>query len=191
MDIHSIAVTSEGAEFLTLEEVKRNLRIDHSDDDLELLSHIASARKWAEHRTNRFFTPTNVTLSRNGLADEMGLAHKPVKEIVSIEYDDVDSTGNVLSSSAYELDAYNNCVRRAYGQTYPSTRYHWNSVRITYRIGYYTTGSPEVVDVPEDVKAACMLVVGDLYTNKEQQQDMELYFNSAADMHIGHYRVYE
>ena len=189
MEPHSITIDTDGDEFITLSEAKAHLVVDHCDDDFLILSQISAARKWAEHRTDRFFSPTTVTLSRNGFDEVMALAHKPVKEILSIPYDS-DTTGNVLDSADYELDSYQNCVRRAYGVTYPSTRSHWNSVRIQYRVGSYTAGSPEVVAVPEDVKRACLLVVGDLYANREKQQDMALYTNHAADMHINHYRVW-
>lgn len=188
MESHSITVNSEGDEFITLSDAKAHLVVDHDDDDLLIYSQIKAARKWAEHRTGRFFTPTTVTLSRNGFDEVMELDHKPVQEVVSITYDS-DTTGNVLATTEYELDSYHNRIVRAYGKTYPSTRSHWNSVRIQYRVGYYT-GSPEVVSVPEDVKAACLIVLGDLYTNRERQQDMALYKNSAADMHIAHYRVW-
>lgn len=187
----SVSIDSEGAEFISLVEAKEHLVVDHTDDDVLISSQITAARKFCEHRTNRFFTPTNVTLSRNGFASVMELPHKPITEIVSIVYDDGDGTDNALASSYYELDAYNQCVRLAYGQTYPSTRSHWNSVRITYRVGYYTATSPEVVSVPEDVKRAALIVLGDLYANREKQQDMALYSNYTADMLLSHYRVYE
>lgn len=188
--MESFQIVSEGEEFITLDEAKRHLVVDHDDDDILILSMISAARRWCEHRTSRFFTPTNVTLSRNGFESMMPLKHKPVKEIVSIVYDDVDSTDVTLASDYYELDTYNNCVVRAYDKTYPSTRYHWNSVRITYRVGY-ADGSPEVVSVPEDVKHAALMVVGDLYEHRETQQDMMLYNNKTADMLLANYRVYE
>lgn len=187
----SIEILTEGAEFITLDEAKAHLVIDHSDDDLLIESQIAAARRYCEHRTSRYFTPTTVRLSRNGFDTVMPIKHKPVKEIVSIVYDDANGVDNALSASFYSLDSYNNCVRQAYGQTYPSTRYHWNSVRITYRVGYYTVGSPEVVDVPEDVKRAALIVLGDLYEHRERQQVMQLYANNTADMLLHHYRVYE
>jgi uncharacterized phiE125 gp8 family phage protein len=188
VESHSITINSEGAEFITLAEAKAHLVVDHSDDDLLISSQITAARKWAEHRTDRFFTPTTVTLARSRFDEAMELAHKPVQEIVSITYDDA-TEDNVLASTEYELDSYNNCVRLAYGKTYPSTRNHWNAVRIQYRVGYYS-GSPEVVSVPEDVKRACLIVLGDLYANRERQQDMALYKNYTADMLIAHSRVW-
>lgn len=187
----SIEITSEGDEFITYDEAKRHLVVDHDDDELLITAQIAAARKWCELRTGRFFTPTNITLSRNGFSSEMKLRHKPVQEIVSIVYDDGDGTGNDLASSYYDLDKYHNCVRLAYGQTYPSTRYHWDSVRITYRVGHYEAGSPEQVSVPEDVKRAALIVLGDLYEHREKQQPMQLYANHTADMLLQHYRVYE
>jgi len=187
--VESIQIVSDGDDFITLHEAKSHLIVDHNDDDILIHSLITASRKWCEHKTSRFFTPTNVVLSRNGFDDMMPLKHKPVAEIVSIEYDD-ESVGNALSSDTYELDTYNNCVIRAYGKTFPSTRHHWNSVRITYRLGYMT-GSPEVVSVPEDVKRAALIVIGDLYEHREAQQDMQLYENRTADMLLHNYRVYE
>lgn len=187
----SIEIVSTGADLVTLDEAKRHLVVDHSDDDLLILSQITAARQWCEHRTSRFFTPTNVTLSRNGFDATMPLSHKPVQEVVSIVYDDSDTEDVSLALSTYELDKYHNCLRLAYGQSYPTARYHWNSVRITYRVGYYTPGSPEFVSVPEDVKRACLIVIGDLYEHREKQQVMQIYHNATADMLMANYRVYE
>ena len=187
--MESLQVTSEGAEFVTLTEAKAHLVVDYSDDDTLISSLITASRKWCEHRTNRFFTPTNVTLSRNGFSSMMPLKYKPILEITSIEYDD-EATGNTLAADQYQLDAYNNYVVRAYGVSFPSTRYHWDSVRINYRVGY-ASGSPEVVAVPEDVKRASLLIIGDLYEHREKQQDIMLYENTTAEMLISNYRVYE
>lgn len=187
--MESFQVVSEGAEFVTLDEAKRHLIVDHSDDDLLILSLISAARKYCEKRTNRFFTPTNVELSRNGFCERMPLKHKPVQEIVLIQYDD-QTTDNTLGTEFYDLDPYNNCVIQAYEQDFPSTRYHWNSVRITYRVGYYS-GSPETVSVPEDAKRASLLILADLYEHRERQQDMQLYTNKTADMLLYQFRVYE
>ena len=190
MESHSITINTEGDEFITLAEAKAHLVVDHDDDDLLIAAQISAARKWAEHRTDRFFTPTTVTLSRNGFDEVMELAHKPVQEIVSITYDS-DTEGNVLATTEYDLDPYRNCVRRAYGKTFPSTRYHWNSVRIQYRVGYYT-GSPEAVSVPEDVKRACLLLIGEMYAMREMSVTGTIVAKNivSIDYLLRHHRVW-
>lgn len=185
----SVEVTSTGVDFLTVDDVKRHSIIDFSDDDVLIKSLITAATRYCEKKTSRFFTPTNVTLSRNGFATEMPLTHKPVQEITSIVYDtDATTTGTTLADDQYELDKYNNAVRPAFNVTFPTARSHWNSVRISYRVGYYT-GSPEDIIVPEDVKRAALLIVGDLYEHREAQQDMQLYENTTVDMLLAQYVV--
>ena len=187
----SFQITSSPTDFLTLAEAKAHLVVDYSDDDDLITRMISAACRWCESYTGRFYTPTTVVLSRNGFAENMRLRFKPVQEIVSVEYDDGDTEGSVLSADRYQLDAHNNCLVRAYGAVWPSTRYHWNSVRITYRVGYFSSGSPESVSVPEDIKNAALLVLGDLYANRERQQDMALYHNTASEMLANQYRVCE
>jgi len=183
---YSLERLTTGEAFVTLDEAKRHLVLSDSDHDHHVFESIIAACRWIENYTGRFFTPTDLRLSANGFCDHMRLRHKPVQEIVSVEYDTDDAEGLVLDAANYEVDPFNGVMRRSFSGEYPSTRDHWNSVRITYRCGYYTGNYSEV---PGDVKAACLLVVGDLFENRERQQTLQLYENHTASMILNKYRV--
>lgn len=190
MDTFAIEVTSVGANLVSLDDAKRHLNIEHGDDDLLILAQIAAATRWAEHRTGSYFTATSLTYKQNGFGSCISLKSGPILDVTSVVYDDVDGVEQTLATDQYDLDKYNRVIRPAYGVTWPSARYHWNSVRVSYRCGY-VTGSPETDNTPQDVKSAVLLVVGDLYEHREAQQDMALYSNAAANMLIEHYRRYQ
>lgn len=188
MSEYSLEILSEGSEFIELSEAKAHLVVEHSDDDILINSQIKAARQWVEKKTRRFFTPTQVLLSRCGFDDIIELPHRPVEEIVSVVYDSDSATDVLLSSDYYDLDKRGRVIS-SFGFDYPTARDHWNSVRITYKSGYYTPGSPDVVSVPEDIKRACLLVIADLYDNREKQQSMQLYENHAAKSLANQYKV--
>lgn len=184
----SYTVISEGLNPITLTEAKNHLRAETCEEDRLINSQINAATKWAEHFTNRKFAQTVIRMDMNGFPSCIELELGPVQGITSIVYDDIDGAEQTLAADQYELD--DRTVRPAYGVTWPSARSHWNSVRVTYGVGYYE-GSPIAANLPDDIKAGVLLVVGDLYENRERQQDIQLYSNDAAEMLLSLHRIFE
>jgi len=194
--VGSISVVTESTvDPVTLVEAKAHLNCDHSDDDAGITSMITAAAKWCEAYCNRRFVRATLRQDQNGFGDTIVLSSGPVLAVDSIVYDDVDGAEQTVSTSPeqYELDVYNAVVRPTYGATWPAARNHWNSVRITYQLGYFTSSSPEDErgNVPQTVKNSILMIVGDLYENREGQQAVELYSNPAVKMMLQPYRLYQ
>lgn len=182
MKEQSIQIVSRGADFVTLSEAKDHLVVTEPEHDVQITVMIASARLYAEKYTGRFFSNTEMQLVQNGFGSCIHLPHKPVSAIVSVIYDTDDAQSQTLAAENYELDARHGLLREAYDVTFPTARSHWNSVRINYTVGYDS--------VPEDVKSACLLLIGDLFENREAQQGFQLHGNKAVHMLLNKYRVW-
>lgn len=85
------------------------------------------------------------------------LPYPPVIEIVAIEYLDTDNQVQTLAEDAYEL--MGRCVVPAFGVNWPTMLPRREALRVRYRAGY-----PEL---PAPIRAAILLMVGDLYRNRE------------------------
>ena len=89
----------------------------------------------------------------------------PDVSAVSIAYVDPDGATQTLDAALYHLvhDAMGGRVDLAHGAAWPATAIRPDAVRVTVTAGYGTTAA----DVPHPIKAAILLMVADLYRNRE------------------------
>jgi uncharacterized phiE125 gp8 family phage protein len=88
----------------------------------------------------------------------------PVSAISSIKYYDKSNVEQTLSNTVYSLDLVSSPIRitLADNQSWPETYTRLNAVKITMIVGYGAAA-----DVPDDIKAAIKLMLGNLYVNRE------------------------
>lgn len=91
----------------------------------------------------------------------------PLQSITSIKYVDPDGVEQTLEASRYIVDAASQpgVVTRAYGQAWPAERRQRNAVTVRFVAGYGAAGA----DVPAPIRHAMLLMVGDLFENREAQ----------------------
>lgn len=96
------------------------------------------------------------------------LLYPPVIDIVSVKYLDGDGAEQTLDAGTYELLGAD--LVPAWDQSWPSIGGHAEAVRVRYRAGYAAApppADPLVAAVPATVKAAILLMVGDMFANRE------------------------
>jgi len=163
-------VTSQPAvEPLTVAEAKAHLRVDHSVDDTYIESLIKAARVACENHQNRAY----ITQTRKLYLDDfpcncryIELPYAPLQSVTSITYYDVDGNSQTWSSSLYQVDtkAEPGVVMPVYGEDFPEAREEkLNAVTITYVCGYGGTSA----SVPETIRHAMRLMIGDFYNQRE------------------------
>jgi uncharacterized phiE125 gp8 family phage protein len=167
MDVRTI--TEPGVEPIPLAEAKIHLRVDQSDEDDEIGRKIRSSRVYCEKISGLAF----ITRTLAGTLDEFPtgngglllLPHSPATELVSVKYYDVDGNEQTLDAADYEFDPHSKParLRPTVGSSWPATETRFAAVEIQWKAGYGDTPT----DVPEDIRSAMKLALGDLYEQRE------------------------
>lgn len=162
--------TDSATEPISLTEAKLHLRIepDTTDDDTLISALITAARQICEGYQGRSYVTKALKLTLDEFPEgddyDIELPYPPTISITSVKYVDSDGVQQTAGVSTYTLDATSTPARLspAYGTSWPSARSQNSAVEIKYSAGYGAAAA-----VPERIKAAIKLVLGDLYENRE------------------------
>lgn len=157
----SVVVVTPPEPDIDLELVKAHLRVDHDDDDALIqalidaaCAHIDGPGGWL----GRSIWTQTLELRQNVFCGPIALPYGPVQSVTSVKYVDTLGAEQTFDSADYSLLSAGS-VDLAYGASWPSLRGDAEGVRIRYVAGADTT--------PAAIVPAIMLMVGDLYANRE------------------------
>lgn len=165
-------ITPPAEEPVTLAEAKAHLRVTHDAEDGLIELYLASARETVEDATQRALMPQVWELGlsrfpppRTGV--ELPVA--PLLEVLAIEYFTFDGSPMTLSPVAYAV-SLSSGPRCMPSKVFAAAAFSWpaarsrdaEAVRIRFRAGYADAAS-----VPAPLKAATLLLLGELYDNRE------------------------
>ena len=120
----------------------------------------------------------------------------PLISIESVTY--LDGAGVLQTITANGYEAFGNQVDPVFGSSWPSARWGRETVRIRYKAGYVVdpTADPLVPALPFDIRAALLLMVGDLYSNRETTVDaraaaaVPIPMSTTVETLLGPYRIW-
>lgn len=186
----------------TLEEIKKHLRVDHDDED-PLIAATAIAVCQAldasgESALGRALRPQRWSLRLAWFpCNKIVLPFPPVTAINGVTY--LDSAGaevSLVQDTYFVLKNLNGRGRQwiepAYGETWPAARGDAESVRVDFTCGYgMSDGSPTVDTLPKAIRQATLLMVGDLYENREDTLLVrgQVHVSKAAERLLAPFRV--
>lgn len=157
-----VIVTPPDSDPVSLAEAKIFSRVDHDDEDAIIGTMIAAAVSCAEATTGTRLVAQQVRIAADRWSDLLQLPIGPVRSVVSVVYDDSNGVEQTLALEDYELfgGGLSQGIRPVFGGNFPSDRRNdAGSIRVTLSVGYDS--------LPEGLKAALLLMVGDLYENRE------------------------
>ena len=192
LNVREISVDT--TEPVTTAYAKTHLRVDISDDDTLIANLVTAARLYCERYLRLSLVQHTWRADLNGFYDSVTLPYGPVQSITHVKYYDTSSPSalTTLSSNVYRL--HNDTVTRAYGESWESTYTRPDAVQITYLSGWKDTSSPQGFgeSVPQAVKSAILMLVGDLYENREAKiVGLMQSTNPTVDMLLDPYRNYQ
>lgn len=158
-------VTAPAAEPLTLAEAKAHLRVTSTDEDTLVTRLISASRRQVEAALRRKLITQTWRLLRDSFCAPIVLVDvAPAQSIASVKYIDTAGALQTLATSVYQLvkEAPPRLVL-AYDQVWPELRGDIEGVRIEVVSGYGAAGS----DVPQDIVAAMLLLIGHWFENRE------------------------
>jgi len=183
------------AEPVSRTEAKLHLRVDVTTDDSLIDNLIQAAREYVELYTGRSLVLRTYRADLPYFSDEIQLPFKPIIAISHIKYYTAASPSILTTLAATNYELARDMVYRSNGGTYPAADSVYNAVQITYTAGYASTSSPydAASDVPEAIKSAIKLTIGDLYENREAQvlYPGSMQSNKTTERLLDSYRVYK
>lgn len=149
---------------ITLAEAVAQVSAYGTAHDAELTSMIVAARRHVEAKLQRGLITQTRALRLDGFPRVLKLRDGLLQSVTSIAYVDTAGATQTLDVAAYQVDRYSDPprVKPAFGSAWPPTRDQLNAVTVTYVCGYGVAAA-----VPQDIKSAMKLIVGDLFNNRE------------------------
>jgi uncharacterized phiE125 gp8 family phage protein len=162
---------------VTVAEAKTHLRVDDdvTDDDALIETYVRAAIDSLDGPggwLGRALMPQTLELRLDTFpAGGVRLPCPPLIAVTGVAYLDGSDVLQTLSASTYQvLGAGGERPARialAPGAAWPATSQAAEAVRITYQAGHLDTASPPEGRLPYAIKAALLLMIGDLYAVRE------------------------
>lgn len=171
---------------VTLAEAKTHLRADDGTaEDSVIEVYLAAALAHVDGRDGilgRAVAEQTWEVSYDAFPDDaIVLPLPPLRSVTSIVYDDADGVEQTLAPAAYLVDTASEPGRVTPVDEWPATADTPGAVRVTFVAGYATT--------PAAIKAAILLLVGDLYAHREAAIDSKLAENPSVNRLLFPYRM--
>lgn len=162
-------VTAPPVEPIGLAEAKDHLRVDISDDDALIDQLILGARKYAEEICGLALITTVFDETWDWrFPERLTPRRAPLQSVGSVTYVDTEGATQTVAASVYTVDTSSDIERgrivEAYGKTWPATRRVINAVTLRYTAGFGDGPG----DVPEPIKHALLLMIGNGYKHREE-----------------------
>lgn len=153
---------------LTPAQLKAHLRVTHDldDDYIDLLQD--AAIEAVQDYTHRQLLPATWLLLLDSFSSlKIEIEKLPVASITSIKYYDTENAQQTLSADVYrsEVRTWPAVIELKPDQEWPDTYDRINAIEITFSAGYAAAAN-----VPEAIKHAIKLLVGNLYTYRDDLQ---------------------
>lgn len=176
---------------VTLAEAKAHLRVTSGAEDALITALIAAATDhldgWSGVLARALVTQTwKLWLDEWPVDDAIQIPLGPLQSVASVTYLHPDSgVATAVDAASYVVDTVSadGWVVPAAGFAWPTPKDAINAVEVTFVCGHGLAA-----DVPPALKAAILLLVGDLYANREGQSDRAITPNLTVDRLIAPWR---
>jgi len=157
-------VTPPSETAISLEDAKLHLREQSSDYDVLIEAYIEAATDLIQQQTARCLITQVWRVTFDAFDDPFRLPWAPVQAVSNITYFDADNASQTLATSVYGTyaDHQGFYLGLLNSQSWPAVYTRNDAISVTFVAGY---GEPQ--DVPGALKAALMVLVGDMYANAE------------------------
>ena len=145
--------------FVTLDEVKQNLRVLNSDEDYFIDSLCESACHYVQETSGRVLNESEYTLTLASSLEYFELPVSFVKSVDSITYYDDQDALQIIDLSLAEIELGEDCS---------SIKYEWPdlSIREDAITIVFTSGVPDSINYPVNLKQAAILLASHWYENR-------------------------
>ncbi|MHC4877581.1 MAG: head-tail connector protein [Planctomycetota bacterium] len=160
--------TPPTSEPLTTAEAKLHLRVTHSEEDTYIDGLIKAARQYVERKAWLSLITQTLTLTLREFprgSAPIFLPCAPVQSVTSISYVDTAGDPQTLTTHQTDLAISPPQIVPAYSESWPATRKQPAAVTVVYQAGFGAAAT----DVPQTVRQAMLLLIGDWYHYREDE----------------------
>jgi uncharacterized phiE125 gp8 family phage protein len=173
----ALKLITAGSQAVTTEDAKAHLRVTDTAEDALIETLVLAAQAHVEAALGAPLTSETWEQSFDGFpSGALSLLKQPITGVTSVKYD-ADAVETTLDPADYRVDL---AGRRVWADTWP-TADDIASVRVRFTAGYTA--------VPAPLQAAVLLIVGDLYANREAKQAADLGTNPTVARLLFPYRM--
>lgn len=184
-------ITAPTYEPISAADVAEYIRVDDlAQDELLLEGMITAARQYLEQYLSRPIATQTLEEAMTGWANPIVL-DSSLQSVTSIKYLDLNGVEQTLASNQYLVDTYSEPaqITPAYNVEFPELYAVPNNVKVRYVAGYTSGGSPDLFPMPKPLRFAMMLIIGDLYANREAGGDKAYQINPTVQSLLQFYRL--
>ena len=148
---------------VSLTETKLHLKVDINTDDTLITNLIIAATQVSEEYTNRFFIDTVINQTCSNFNELKELYKSKVSAVTHVKYYDIDNAQQTLAASNYVVNnEYEpSQINIDVDGTFPNIVDRIDAVECKYTVGYGAAS-----DVPDAIKQAILLTIGNWYENR-------------------------
>jgi uncharacterized phiE125 gp8 family phage protein len=189
-------VSPAAALAVSLSDAKAHLRVVDSAEDGVIGIYLAAAIQAVQDHTGRALITETWRLALPGFpSGDLVLPRAPLGAVSEVRYwtDAAAPVDTLLAATVYQVlspsdpTAPEGRLRLGASQSWPAAQPdRADAVRITYTAGYGTTSA----SVPAPLRAAVLLLTGDLYENREAGGAKVLAENPAVQRLLSPYRIW-
>jgi uncharacterized phiE125 gp8 family phage protein len=176
--------TVSGVEPVTMQQVKDHLRITWEEEDALIYSFLVAAREYVEKITSQAVIPQTINAYYDNLPVFSGSLSLPLSNavaITSVKYLDSAYAQITMPSSEYYLTV-GQPNKVFFKSPAPASADQPDSVEIIYTAGY---GSAPFKPFAQAIRASILVMVADLYENRESQSSQKLEQNMTVERLLG------
>jgi len=160
---------------ISLVEAKEHLRVGASttDRDNYINGCIAAATDYVEQFLGRRLIDQTWELYLDAFPTtgdmQIKIPFPPLISVLQVAYDDPSGFEQIIATGNYYVDNVSEpgWVVLQTVTTWPTPIDAINSVRVRFRAGYLSTGSPQVAAVPPAIKQAILLLIAEMFEHRE------------------------
>jgi uncharacterized phiE125 gp8 family phage protein len=178
-------------ELITVAEAAEFMRAEFSSSEEDLVeSLITAARQWCEEYLGRAIGVQTIELRMGGFPDnaEPIVLRSPIIEVNSVKYLDTNGDEQTMDADDYLVSDAEPAEIVPVSE-WPVAFGSSDSVRVEYDAGYMA-GSPMLSqELPRTIRTAILMMVADMYTNREAQVEKPLSANPTVERLLSQYRL--
>lgn len=185
MTYDPVLIEGPASSAVPLDEVRRHLRVDTDDDDGLIEVYLASAISYLDGAggwLGRALAPQTWREDFDFFSPALRLSLAPILSVLSVTYLDSAGSSQTIAPESYVIRNGSKSPEIVFvsGFVYPSLSDDAPAISVTYSAGYEP--------VPADLRAAILLMVGDMYEWREAKVTGAVSENSTVSRLLNPYR---